>query len=507
MFGFLNRFLFSLAMSLSVLWPTSPWYYPFPSRDSGVFLYTGWRILNGEIPYIQIWDHKPPLIFLINTIGLGLSGMSFWGVWLVRVFSLCVAVYVIYLVLEKYFGGFIATLTSIVWVANLPPILGNGNFTTEYTIPLQAIAIYLTSLSLQNQDKSFLRYFLIGIVGGLAFMTKQTSIGIWLAIGIFLFIDALVSKKLKLNLIRFFGLAAGSLLPILLVISCFIIFQGLHSFWDQAFLYNFAYIDPQGVTLFQRFVSLINPAQLGNMGLFYLGGIGALVGIVLSINWFSQRKLTPLQGIILICLSDLVIEILLVHLPTHTYEHYYLTFFPVLAFFCAMFFSSLSKIDISNTQKNINQTRIFLILVAAFSSLSLFNTWGKSLTKPEYHINESLIKFVLNQTQPEDRLLIWGAETTINFYTKRAAPTRYVYQYALVTPGYTTEEKVLEFLDDILNEPPILFVDSNRPDMPFLKFAVSSDLIDQKVSEILRLYNSELVIGGWPVYTLAGSIP
>ncbi len=41
-------------------------------------------MLNGEIPYLDVWDHKPPVILLINALGLPIGGGSRWGVWLVE---------------------------------------------------------------------------------------------------------------------------------------------------------------------------------------------------------------------------------------------------------------------------------------------------------------------------------------------------------------------------------------------------------------------------------------
>jgi uncharacterized membrane protein len=45
---------------LIVLLPINPLNIVQPARDSGVFLYIGWRMLHGDIPYLDVWDHKPP---------------------------------------------------------------------------------------------------------------------------------------------------------------------------------------------------------------------------------------------------------------------------------------------------------------------------------------------------------------------------------------------------------------------------------------------------------------
>ena len=74
--------------ALCVLLPVSPLNMKFSYSDSGVFLYTGWRILNGELPYRDVWDHKPPIIFYINALGLAIANNSRWGVWLIELHAL-----------------------------------------------------------------------------------------------------------------------------------------------------------------------------------------------------------------------------------------------------------------------------------------------------------------------------------------------------------------------------------------------------------------------------------
>ena len=71
------------AVGITLL-PAVPSLHPVPYRDSGVFLYVGQRILDGDMPYRDIWDHKPPGIHLVNAIGLAVAGGSMWGVWTIR---------------------------------------------------------------------------------------------------------------------------------------------------------------------------------------------------------------------------------------------------------------------------------------------------------------------------------------------------------------------------------------------------------------------------------------
>ena len=59
----------------------------------------------------------------------------------------------------------------------------------------------------------------------------------------------------------------------------------------------------------------------------------------------------------------------------------------------------------------------------------------------------------------DEKVLVWGNDLWINFDAGRESPTRYGYQYPLFMTGYTTREKVAEFLADLKNDPPKLIVE------------------------------------------------
>src|SRR5512133_2524989 len=109
--------LISFIGTVIVLFPNNPANMTLPSRDSGVFLYVGWRLLMGDVPYRDVWDHKPPLIYFVDALGLTLTPASLWGVWLLQFIFIFFMIFLVYRALEHQMGTYAGlagtvTLTS-----------------------------------------------------------------------------------------------------------------------------------------------------------------------------------------------------------------------------------------------------------------------------------------------------------------------------------------------------------------------------------------------------------
>jgi len=85
-----------------------------------------------------------------------------------------------------------------------------------------------------------------------------------------------------------------------------------------------------------------------------------------------------------------------------------------------------------------------------------------------------IVARIQSMTKPGDTVLVWGAESAINYFSGRASPTRYVYQYPLYTNGYTSEEIILEFLDSIIKNRPKLIIDTKNEGLLIYQFPIQT---------------------------------
>ena len=60
-----------------------------PGLDSSTYIYVAQGILKGELPYVDRWDNKGPLLYSLNAIGILIHDT--WGLWVVDKASSCSA--------------------------------------------------------------------------------------------------------------------------------------------------------------------------------------------------------------------------------------------------------------------------------------------------------------------------------------------------------------------------------------------------------------------------------
>lgn len=471
-------FLVSFLGTAVSLFPLHPSNMTYPSRDSGVFLYVGWRLLMGDVPYRDVWDHKPPLIYFVDALGILLTPDSLWGIWILQAIFIFATFLVLYKALDQAFNSYAAIAGSILFASGLLTILSRGNVTEEYALLFQALCFLLIVKASKSDFPTSLSLW-IGVAGGLAFNFKQTTIGVLIAYGLFLLAFRLSQRRLPVR--DFLMLFGGWLLPSLLVVLYFAARGALVDFWEQAYLYNFMYIGKhEGI---RRLIPVFTKGflYLQNGYILHITVLSWLIGCIYV--WTRRRNFfTDIHPLIIITLLNFPIEVLMILVSGRSILHYYLTPLPAIAMLTGVLIYTLAQLieRLPNLQRMIRWTPALLLAIVLLSQYEQVKYYPDYVEGLSSNSRLAVVEYVVNHTQPDDKVLIIGAESLINFLSRREAPTRYVYQYPLALTG--RRPMFEEYFHQILENDPVLIIDTRGAE------GITDNLYSslQKRSEIVR---------------------
>ena len=421
-----------------------------PLRDQSVFIYVTEGLLDGEIPYLDRWDHKGPLIYLIYAVGLLLAGIP--GIWLVGGVFLTASTWFAYKTTRAAFGataGFFSVATFLIYVNKFS---GNGNFTEQYALLFQFVALLLFLKLTGGSGREVRLPLAIGALGAGAFLLRGNLIGVWLAIGLYW----IIRRDIALRWIAWS--TVGGIAVLLAVSIAFLILGAWSAFWDAVIVYNFAYVD---ASLGDRV------AVLGEMRrrLVIISLPLAAAWIAGLYYWLSGRtRSRAFEHLLPLALILGPIEVALIALSGFPWGHYYLAILPVSTVLIAFLARFL-----------IEQRLVAPILLS--SALLLWVLYYlvpyrrvTGLIDKYAHVEEINVSVedrliadrIKEETDSDDSILVWGAEPQIYSRSERDAPTRFFYQYPLVKPGYANQTNRNEFISDIVDSRPTIIVDTEN---------------------------------------------
>lgn len=507
-------------LTVLVLLPTAPHLQPVPNTDSSVFLYMGQRVLDGGIPYRDVWDHKGPLIYYIDALGLGIGSGSRWGVWLLEALFVFGAAWLAFDFMTKVFSRWPAVFATGLFLLKLNLVLDDGNLVEEYALLFQFLMLWLFWRGLQTHRP--LTFGWIGAVAALGFLLRPNIVAIPLAIGGYLIWEALAQRK---DIVwKQIGAALGGGLLTLAVVTLYFYINGaLTDFWSAAFSFNFVY---DAANFGERW----NAVQFG-LELLAPATLFALTAWIFAFVAFRAkgRRFASLRPLLLILLLALPLEILLTSLPRLSYPHYYLTWLPSFTVLAAFFIYYLGQ-HIPEAQKQslgrADLVRLLslglLIAFGLLPILRLLPTFFASVQSARAAHGLPPVSLAGNRLEPaliyldenvpaNEPLLVWGNQVALNWLTGRDAPSRFVYQQPFFQPGYVTEKLVSEYIEDLRAHPGVIIdaTTSGVPFPPLTEVAEKLPAIVRPLYQYIQLnYVQVATLGrtGWTVYRYSGEI-
>lgn len=284
----------------SPLYQINDWY------DAECFFTVGKSMMKGIIPYLDLFEQKGPLFFLIYGIASIISNNSFIGVFILEVISYSIFLY--------YIDKIISLFTKEKYSYILLPILSvlilssrsftHGGSCEEFTFPILAITAYYFIKYLQTNKINNKETFIIGIMTGLIFWMKYTLLGFQIGFCIIVIIKELKENNWKELLHKIYYFILGFTVTCIPWIIYFSIKKdGLKSLINVYFLFNITSYS-NDFNIIQKIINCLNTIN-GVLIKYYQYLILIFIPSILSIKTktFFKERINNIYLIIpIICL-------------------------------------------------------------------------------------------------------------------------------------------------------------------------------------------------------------
>ncbi len=382
--------------------------------DNEVFQYIGMLLAKGGLPYIDVFDHKPPVIYLINAFFYELSGGDLWSMFIsILVLNSICSILIFkdtYKFSENYLTSFFLSLLFISLMNNYT-LMGGYNLTRQFC---GFWVVFFFHVFLRNYKSQKLQLVLLSFISVLIFFTQENEI---LCLIPFLSYKTFEKKHLMFRNLAWFLI--GFILSSIFFIGLFIYWGNFSEFLFQNFSFNlssYMYSTPIHSRMFEMLLQIVHWS-------IAIWGI-PIVLIYTStyvINHFYKNK----QWISIVVLLALALEYYASTLSGRAFGHYLLVFIPLLIY------ASIIHSNAYNFNKNIMKTFIFLIVIQfCIDTYKYQKEWVK-YDCPQNLIYKDITS-AIKKTKIKDYSTFYTFETPylrVNYELNTLSPSKYVYSH------------------------------------------------------------------------------
>lgn len=423
------------------------WLQPI-TFDSGVYYHVGRIVAEGGTPYVDTWDHKGPLLYLLNAAGILLAG-NISGVYLLEGSLIAMALTLSGLIWRRVLPDWAVCYLGVGLFLSYLAIFDRGNFTESWQLPFNLLAYSaLASWLLARAGlpawapPAFLVGLAIGVAGGVAAAIRISNGPGVAAAALVLVAVAGVQRRNA-----FLGIGLGGLAVVLPAFGYIAASGAWDAMIDQYLRYNFLYVGGSGREA--RLASLTAFAARGWPMPLALLTPALLIGLATS----SLRSVVGRPALLFIAIG--AAEAVGVASAGRPYPHYLIMILPVLTVL-----SGLGFVAVAGRGRRLVAPRpalAALAILALLPGLAIGAKEVRRIYQSAYSVNR-VADYIRNNSEPDDTVLSYGWSPGLAELAGRPAPSFYSYMTPLVTGNYATETDLNRFLSEVQAAEPKLIV-------------------------------------------------
>ncbi len=335
----------------------SPLYKINDWQDVNAFFTMGKSMVNGLVPYKDLFEQKGPLLYLIYGIASLISETSFIGAYILEVFFFTVTLYYISKIIaifidKKFIYPLLPLFSAIILTSRA---FTHGGSCEEFCLPFIIIALYYFIKYIKTSTITNKEIIIVGITAASVLWMKYTLLGFHIGFVIVVLIKTYTEKSYKdlLRKILYF------LLGFSIITIPFLIYFWINNAFDKLinvyFIFNMTCYG-QKITIIEKImhcITLISQKLLIQYDFLFLILLPLILSIKNKILFKTQKENFFLLGAFIIMLFG-------IYIGGTNYRYYALPIY-IFIIFGLIFIVKTSKL-ISNNSTLKDIVRITLII-------------------------------------------------------------------------------------------------------------------------------------------------
>jgi 4-amino-4-deoxy-L-arabinose transferase-like glycosyltransferase len=424
------------------------WNQPL-QMDEAVYSYVGWGMLDGLVPYKDVFDHKPPGIYLLYALAFLLFGPKALSIKVFATIYTLGTVLAVFLVGRKMAGERVGCMAALLFgIFSCGPKIEGGGVNTEIFLVLPyTLAAYSLLRTVETAERR--HYLFFGLWTGLASIIKQVALVnlCWLAAYWLVCIWRDSTWSAVANIVRNAVLVmVGVALPWLPFVLYFYLSDAIKDFfyWQVGFNFNYIYTSYQDLPVTAIFIEQMKGvlSENGLLWLLSLAGIGFLYQQMRNPGIFSTgSEPKPLEPMIFFLMATWPIFCFFaISLGGRYYGHYFIQIIPSLSILGGAGLAGLVRSMRVRGLAYMRHPLSLMTMAALASAFSLFVMTdapyylkynGDQISYHQYRtslfsVTRFIGRYLGKRTQPDDLIYVWRGDPEINFYALRKTPSPFL---------------------------------------------------------------------------------
>ncbi len=465
--------------------------------DESVYLLVASSLVEGSLPYVEVWDHKQPFLYILFATSF-IAPDPVVGMRLLGCFAIASTALLLAFIVRGALGGWFAPAIAamLYGVGTLAP----GGLATNAEILFAPLVVGAFTILVFRQNGNGLRasvglryWAIAGFLSGLAVQVKLTAASEILA----LLVIAVIRESFRnrsahrgagaaMSRVGFFGL--GMLGPVVIPVVVYWCFGRLDEYLFANFGFNFAYTDLE----IDRFLVIQAAiARQFSYGTGWLWIVGVL-GILWLIYWAWTEGNGTFRAVVP-GVAWLFAGALGIFAGGKFYDHHLLQALPPLVLLATL--STVTFVRRASTPVRVAS----LILLGGLFVASVFG-----VSRPLERIasapdtSRAIGRFLVERLVPGDSVYVANSQPIIYQLSGAEIPTRYVLPAWVIRPELRARLglDLDDFLDGVFDQRPTFVVMEQDhpwlPDGPFVELLIG-DYLSGRYDPVAR-FDSIIVL-------------